>query len=123
VKGTPGWLVDRYGRKILAAIRRGIEEPLAWEQRPRNGNNSRRRTNGRPSAACQARFDALRSWRNSTAEVRGVEPDIVLTNQVLWAIAHRNPSSLADLSRCDLLAPWQRDEYGSDLLTIVRNKP
>ena len=47
---------------------------------------------GRPSAACQARFEALRSWRNATAEARGVEPDIVLTNQILWAVAQRNPT-------------------------------
>jgi ribonuclease D len=122
VKGTPGWLADRYGRNMLAAIRRGMERPLAWDQRPRNGNNSRTKTNGRPSAACQARFEALRSWRNSTAEARGVEPDIVLTNQVLWSVAHRNPRSMADLSCCDLLAPWQKDEFGGELLAVVQKR-
>ena len=48
---------------------------------------------------------------------------MVLTNQSLWAIANRNPRSRADLTRDDLLARWQVEEFGNDLLAVVRKVP
>ena len=120
VRGISRRMVGRYGRGLLATIRKGERQPLTWEERPRFNNNSHRGSNGRPSAACQARFEALRAWRNTAAEARAVEPDIVLTNQTLWAVAHRNPRSHADLTRGSLLAPWQVDEFGDDLLAVIK---
>jgi ribonuclease D len=120
VKGVPSWLIRKRGRQLLAAIRRGRGQSLSWEGHPRTNNSVNHKGAGRPSAACQARFEALRAWRNATAERRGVEPDIVLTNQTLWTVAHRYPRTCADLTRAGLLAPWQVDEYGDDLLAVVR---
>jgi ribonuclease D len=120
VKGVSSALVRRHGSKILAAIRRGEKRPLAWEDRPRNSGHRQRYPNGRQSAASHARFEALRTWRNTTAEVRAVEPDIVLTNERLWAVALRNPDSRGDLTRDGLLARWQAEEYGQELLAVIR---
>jgi ribonuclease D len=119
VSGVSHHMVNRYGRSLLAAIIQGMAHPLTWEDRPR-GSNANDKANGRPSAACQARFEVLRAWRNATAEARGVEPDIVLTNQNLWAVAHRNPRNCADLLGDDLLARWQVDEFGDELLAVIR---
>jgi ribonuclease D len=121
IKGISKRMADRYGRGILAAIRRGEQQPLAWSDRPRPGPGSSHPPNGRASHACQARFEALRAWRNTTAEKRGVEPDIVLTNQTLWEVAHRNPRRTADLARDGLLARWQVDEFGQELLSVVQS--
>jgi ribonuclease D len=122
IRGISQRMVGRYGRGLLAAIRRGASQPLTWAERVRPSNQTSAETNGRPSAACQARFEALRAWRNALADARGVEPDIVLTNQTLWAVAHRNPRSCADLAGDDLLARWQVDEFGDDLLRVVRTR-
>jgi ribonuclease D len=120
VRGVSRRMVSRYGRGLLAAIRRGASQPLSWAERVRPSNDSSGETNGRPSAACHARFEALRAWRNARAKARGVEPDLVLTNQMLWAVAHRNPCCHADLADDGLLARWQVDEFGDDLLKVVR---
>ncbi len=120
VRGVSRRMVNRYGRGLLAAIRRGARQPLSWADRVRPENDSSGETNGRPSAACHARFEALRAWRNARAKARGVEPDLVLTNQTLWAVAHRNPRCQADLVGDGLLARWQVDEFGDDLLKVVR---
>ena len=120
VKGVSQRMVRRYGRALLAAVQQGGDQPLSWDDRVRPANNSHRKANGRPSAACQARFEALRAWRNATAEKRGVEPDIVLTNNTLWAVACQNPKSRADLSANEMLARWQVNEFGSDLLQVMR---
>jgi ribonuclease D len=120
VKGVSSGLVRRYGSELLEAINRGKERPLAWEDRPHNNHHRHRIPNGRQSAASQARFEALRAWRNAKAGVRGVEPDIVLTNETLWAVALRNPGDNNDLTRDGLLASWQADEFGKDLLAVIR---
>jgi ribonuclease D len=120
LKGVSKRIAGRYGRGLLAAIRQGAGRPLAWGDRVRPENGSISHPNGRPSAACQARFDALRVWRNAVAEERGVDPDIVLTNQTLWVVAHRDPDCRADLADDDLLAHWQVDEFGDDLLAVIR---
>jgi ribonuclease D len=119
IKGVSSSLVRRNGSELLAAIRRGQRRPLAWEDRPRNNHHRNRSSNGRHSAAGQARFEALRAWRNAKAETRGVEPDIILTNETLWAVALRNPHHAEDLTRDGLLARWQADEFGKDLLAVV----
>jgi len=121
IKGVSQRMVRKYGRGMLAAIRRGSGQSLSWSERPRPTRDSSGGSGGRPSAACQARFDALRTWRNATARNRGVEPDIVLTNQALWSVATNNPSTLAGLTGDGLLAPWQVEEFGSDLLAVAKS--
>jgi ribonuclease D len=119
VKGISPRMAGLYGKELLSAIRRGASHPLTWSERSRPQPVSGR-ANGRPSAACQARFEALRAWRNMAAGSRGVEPDMVLTNQVLWDVASNNPHSRADLGRIEALARWQAEEFGDDLLKVVR---
>ena len=120
VKGISQRIVGRYGRGLLAAIRQGEGQPLSWDDRVRPTDGFHRRPNGRPSAACQARFEALRAWRNAAAAERGVEPDIILTNNTLWAVACRNATCRAELSDNDVLARWQVNEFGDDLLAVMR---
>jgi ribonuclease D len=122
INGVSSRILGRYGKGLLRAIRRGEQKPIAWEERPRFNNNSPHKANGRPSAACQSRFEALRAWRNKTADSRGVEPDIVMTNHTLWAVAHRNPCQPKDLSQNGLLAPWQVEDFGTDILAILANQ-
>jgi ribonuclease D len=116
LRGVSSPLVRKQGHALLKAIRQGASQPLGWDQRPRPAANN----NGRPTAECQARYEALRVWRNAAAQARGVEPDIVLTNQTLWAIAQRRPRSRAELADGGLLAPWQVDEFGEEVLAVLK---
>jgi ribonuclease D len=116
LKGITPLVTKRHGRHLLQAVRQGMEHPLAWQDRPRE---PRRTTTPRPSPAAEARFEALRAWRNRAAEMRGVEPDIVLPNGRLWAIARANPRSLEALHNGGLLTGWQVDEFGADLLHVL----
>jgi len=115
LRGVGSPLVRKHGHALLKAIRQGASQPLGWDQRPRSAANN----NGRPTPDCQARYEALRVWRNAAAQARGVEPDIVLTNQTLWAVAQRRPRSRAELAGGGLLAPWQVDEFGEEVLAVL----
>jgi ribonuclease D len=113
-------IVRKYGKELLATIRAGEKQRLSWADRPRSAGHSNGEPNGRPPASVQARFDALRSWRNATAEAHGVEPDIVLTNQLLWDVAQRNPQNRGELAGDGLLARWQIDDYGDAILRVLK---
>jgi ribonuclease D len=120
VKGVSHRIARKYGRKLLSAMRQGASQPLRWEDRPRPTRDGARHKHRRPSPVCQARFEALRAWRNATADKRGVEPDIILANQILRDIAQLNPQSQAEMDKSDVLARWQVEEFGPDLLRILR---
>jgi len=118
LRGVSSPLVRKQGHALLRAIRQGASQPLGWDQRPRPAAENNH--NGRPTADCQVRYEALRAWRNTAAQARGVEPDIVLTNQTLWAVAYRRPRSRAELSGDGLMAPWQVDEFGEEVLAVLK---
>ncbi len=104
--------VASYGRALLAAVARGRVAPPPPPPRPGPGN-------GRPDPLVQARFDRLRAWRTQRAQQRGVDADIVLTNDVLMAIARSAPVTLEELASLGVMGPWKVQEYGPDLLRIL----
>ncbi len=99
----------RYGGEILAAIARGQNAKLPPRpQRP-----------GRVDPMVQARYDALHQWRKVRAQERGVESDIILGKEAMWALARNPPTHLHDLTGVPGLGDWRRGTYGNDLIRIV----
>lgn len=114
VRGMTAHQVRQWGEGLLKAIARGqAAPPPAFPRRPVNGN-------GRPDAATLARYEALRRWRAASAAARGVDPDIVLTNQALMALARLAPDSREALAASNLLGPAKLQEYGDSLLQVLR---
>lgn len=112
IRGVPRHLPERTARALLRALREGQQasRPLPPE-----------RTYGaRPDNGALARFDRLRSWRTSQAEQRGVDADVILTNQILMAIARANPPDLSALRMAGLLGPWKLDAYGTQILQAMK---
>jgi ribonuclease D len=107
--GIPGLnhsQIERYGHALLDAVERGEKAKLP--PRPDRGP--------RMDAATMARFDALRDWRKARAAERGVESDVIIPKEALWALARTPPQSLDDLDQIPGLGPWKRDKYGDELL-------
>jgi DNA helicase-2/ATP-dependent DNA helicase PcrA len=69
--------------------------------------------------ATVARYDRLRAWRGQRSTERGVEADVVLTNEVLLAIARAVPTSLNMLEELAVMGPWKLEEYGVDVLNVL----
>jgi ribonuclease D len=109
--------VGRHGRGILAAIGRG-QQAVAPEPPVRRRNSRVQRFD----AAAQSRYEALRAWRNTKAAERGVEADVVLSNEDLRAIALRAPRSPEDLAEIAALGPWRQETYGSELLEVLARR-
>jgi len=103
----------RLGPDILAAIARGRTAPTPqYPVRQKNDNH-------RPDPVVIDRYDRLRAWRTQRAADRGVENDVVLTNDVLMTIAQAMPATLSDLGDLGVMGPWKLSEYGPDLLRVL----
>ncbi|MBC6937563.1 MAG: ribonuclease D [Chloroflexi bacterium] len=112
LKGIPGMTraqIERYGRRILQAIERGKRAPLP-QPPPRPATN--------PVVA--ERYSALRAWRKTRAEARGVESDVILSKDALWLLAQRGPGHLDDLREIDGLGPWRIATYGQEILAVLK---
>ena len=103
VKGLSPALVRRYGSKLLSLLRQSHGAPLPY---PRNNYR-------RPDEETMQRYEHLRSWRNTTAKARGVEPDVILPNDILRMIAKFNPTNCSDLEEQNILGEWQLKTYGN----------
>jgi ribonuclease D len=114
IKGIGNTQVRQLGHDLLAAVAAGQAlPPPRPPRRPRDGN-------GRPDPATEARYQALRSWRTERARARGVDPDVVLTNDILMALARQAPDSREALAATEVLAPSKLQEYGESILQVLR---
>jgi ribonuclease D len=112
VHGMTPYLLRREARGILAAIAQGLRRPA-----PASPHNNQKR---RPDEATTRRYEELRRWRKDIAERRGVEPDVILPNNVLMALARRAPQTVAALKKIKIMGEWQRQTYGAQVLAVLK---
>ena len=104
--------VDRHGRQILSAVRRGLEkEPIQMPRPPR------------PSDAYLNRMDRLRNWRKAAAQKMNVESDVVLPKEIMLQIAEQAPRELEQLQVILKDTPWRFQEFGSQILEAIWPPP
>lgn len=100
--------LGRYANEVVAAVRRGVTAPL-----PSRPNEPR------TDDEILARYNRLRDWRKARAAERGVESDVIVSKEALWAMAINVPHSLSDLETVPGLGPWRRERYGESLLRLL----
>ena len=101
--------IKRYGNGVVSAVARGLSAPI-----PRPPRASP------PDYRVLARYEKLRAWRKQVAAERGVEPDVVVSNAALMAVAHRTPGTLRELEGIEGLGPWRLKTYGSQLSEALK---
>jgi ribonuclease D len=111
VTGIPRRLPARERRHLLQVIEEGLRAPVPVRPRRRGARRDEETID---------RYEALRDWRRKRAKERGVEPDVVLSNRTLHAIADQNPTSTRALADIEALNDWERDEYGRELIGLLR---
>jgi len=105
---TPGQQ-QRFGRPLLDLIAeaRQATPPTPPKRAPR------------PPDAVLMRYDRLHRWRKARAQARGVESDVIVSRDALWAIAEMPPRSLDDLAALNVLGPWRLQLYGLEILQLL----
>lgn len=114
VTGVSEFIQRRYGASILAAIARGVAAPQTARPRPRaRGENFL-------DPAARTRLDKLKAWRKQRAHARGVETDVIVSNEVLYAAARHHPRTLDALVAMTGLGPWKARTYGEEIVRVLR---
>ncbi len=109
IRGLPAWLLRQSGDEFIQAVKHGLASRVTRRPPPQEPI---------PQPIVD-RYSALHSWRKRTAVARGVESDVIISRDALWAIARRNPRSLAELGGIRGLGPWRRRTYGEALVSVV----
>lgn len=108
--GVGGGNGRRYGRELMRLIEKG-QHSTAPPQPPLDV----------PADPMQVEvYAALRDWRKARATALDVESDVIIAREALWAISERMPATTEALKTIPGVGPWRLNEYGEDLLRIVR---
>jgi ribonuclease D len=100
---------QRYGRAVLDLIADAYTAPSP--QPPKRAKRL-------PDSIIN-RFDRLHRWRKGRAQARGVESDVIMSRDALWAIAHAGPQTIDELAALNVLGPWRLATYGGEVLKHV----
>lgn len=112
----PDETVDRYGETILEVIERGREAEIPAEAPPDEEDEDNRR----PSQQERSRYNALREWRNRTADELDIPTEFVATNATLSEIAADPPADVEDLRRFRPILAWHRQMLGAEIVEAAR---
>lgn len=111
VYGMSAGQTRRYGRQLISVIAEGLQAPHpAYPPRSQ-----------RPPEAAMNRYDRLHTWRKNTASQRGVESDVIISRDALWAIALQNPQTEAELQQIEEVGEWRGKAYAQDILAVLRS--
>jgi ribonuclease D len=111
--GIGEWFVRRHGREALHAIERGRARPQNRLPRPPRG------TPPLSDNAARERYARLKEWRKARAEARGVEPDVIVSNDALVEVARTFPRTPEAIEQISALGEFKAKEYGEELLKIL----
>lgn len=112
--GVSELTVRRYSHALFAAIARGVASTQIARPSPRI------RREDLLDLRARARLDRLRAWRKQRAQARGVDNDVIVSNDVLFAIARHNPRTLEALAQVTGLGPWKLRTYGEEILRVLQ---
>ncbi|MCL4858062.1 MAG: HRDC domain-containing protein [Caldilineaceae bacterium] len=114
VRGLSAQQANSYGSALLQAITEGASKPSPTPPQPVS------RPEQRLDPAGVRRYDRLRTWRTNVAAERGVNTDVILTNETLVEIARREPKTEAALLTIPAIGPWKARTYGPAILEAIR---
>jgi len=104
--------LTRYGRQVMDIITKARRETERL-QPPRHRNGER------PDETTLSIYEQLRSWRKERALARGVEPDVIASNDILMKLAAQRPQTMAELAGTAAFGPARRAEYGEEILAVI----
>jgi ribonuclease D len=110
IPGMSSGQIQRYGRDIIRIV--GENLAASTPRRPRQ--------KPRLPQAVLDRYELLRAWRKEKGAERGVESDVILSRDALWALARENPQSRAELD--GILGPWRANAYGDEILALLARR-
>ena len=116
IPGVSAYAVQRYGHALLDTVARGRAAPQTSAPHPHS--------RGQPPLdnGARTRLGYLKEWRKRRAAARGVEPDVIVSNDVLFAAARKSPRTLEALVAVSGLGPWKAKTYGEEIILVLQGR-
>lgn len=108
IRGMNERQVRRHGARLLEAVQRGEDDPPLHPPK-----------SPRPDERILQRLERLRRWRKTTGQNLGVDSDIVLPRDLMYAVAEVGPRTPEELKDVLKEAPWREEHFGDQILTAV----
>ncbi len=102
--------IDRYGAYLVREIQRAMDIP------DKDLPVHRRVAKPGLSSPVRNRVKALKEWRDRQAENLGLEPGVLINNNLINALALQNPCSIKKMEEISGLKKWLRDHFGLEIL-------
>ncbi len=102
--------IDRYGAHLVREIQRAMDIP------DKDLPVHRRVAKPGLSSPVRNRVKALKEWRDRQAENLGLEPGILINNNLINALAVQNPRSIKKMEEIPGLKKWLQDHFGREIL-------
>jgi ribonuclease D len=121
IKGITELILRRFGREILAAVKRGAKGkhgPIPTRVNRLNGSGNSRR---RMDRGTEKRLGILKRWRTRRADELRLDPGVLCPNSALEAIAWRNPGSESELAEISEVKAWFAEGFGRELTEALRS--
>lgn len=117
IKGITELIIRRFGRDILAAIKRGEKRdhgplPKATAATPRRRMDRR----------AERRVATLKRWRTQRSKELALDPGVLCPNSSLEAIAIAHPREGSDLDEIPELKNWFRSNFGPEIVALFADE-
>jgi len=109
IAGMSRLQMNRHGKNLLAAVRRGLQSPPAYPPRHK-----------RPDENYLLRLEALREWRKSAAQQMGVSSEVVLPRDLLYRVAEQDPGDEGELREILADVPWRMEKFGEEISRVLK---
>jgi ribonuclease D len=113
IRGVTQLVADRYGEELLEAIETAKALPESkWPRLPRPERQPR-------APGTLNRIDRLRAWRKKEAVRRKMDEGVLLSQNIIKALAASAPKDETGLRKVDGLRTWRVQEFGNQLLEAL----
>ena len=113
IRGVPRGILERRGREILDAVRRGLAVPEAELPKFPRGQRWDR------DPDFETKVNALKTVRDEHSRELDLDPGVLCARERLEAVARRNPATMAELDEVAELRRWQREVLGPGFLKAL----
>ncbi|MEN8689513.1 MAG: HRDC domain-containing protein [Desulfobacterales bacterium] len=103
-----------YGVELVEAIHRAQQIPSD------NLPVYPRKKNRAMHPAVPDRIKTLKNWRDKKARALGVEPTVLLNKSMMTALATEKPIKLQSLDAVKELKEWQKNEFGDEIVGVLK---
>jgi len=109
--------ISMYGKDLIQVVADALKTPES-ELPVYPSNNSTVLPNG-----VSARIKALKAWRVSKAKALEIDPGMLCNNALITAIAIQNSRDTESLEKVKEMKRWQKQVFGSEIITVLKKAP